>query len=158
METYRKDLPKESPNYAVRVAELAAYFTHCNMQPIHLMLSLRSAMTIHYKIKNFKTASSFARRLLELGPKEEIATQARKLQAMCDKTPQDEAQLEYDEYNPFEICGQSFTPIYRGSPSLKCSLCQTAFLPKYKGVLCSICEIGEVGANSSPRTSINLRK
>jgi len=75
METYRKDLPKESANYNVRLAELAAYFTHCNLQPIHLMLSLRSAMAIHYKIKNYKTASSFARRLLELGPKEEIATQ-----------------------------------------------------------------------------------
>jgi len=72
METTRKELPKDQ---ATRVAELAAYFTHCRLQPIHLMLSLRSAMNIHYKIKNFKTASSFARRLLELGPKEEIATQ-----------------------------------------------------------------------------------
>ena len=31
------------------------------------------------KIKNFKTAGSFARRLLELGPKPEVAQQTRKI-------------------------------------------------------------------------------
>jgi len=158
METVRKDLPKDSPNSATRVAELAAYFTHCNMQPIHLMLSLRSAMNIHYKLKNFRTAASFARRLLELGPKEEIATQARKLQAICDKTPVDEVKLEYNEHNPFEICGQSYTPIYRGAPAIKCSFCNTSFLPKFKGILCPTCEIGEVGLPSNGRNSVNLRK
>ena len=70
MEIARKELPKESE---ARGAELAAYFTHCNLQPIHLMLTLRSAMNLHYKLENYRTASSFARRLLELGPKEDIA-------------------------------------------------------------------------------------
>ena len=70
MEIARKELPKESE---ARGAELAAYFTHCNLQPIHLMLTLRSAMNLHYKLENYRTASSFARRLLELGPKDDIA-------------------------------------------------------------------------------------
>jgi hypothetical protein len=49
---------------AVRQCELAAYFTHVNLQSVHLMLSLRSAMTCCYKIKNYRTAATFARRLL----------------------------------------------------------------------------------------------
>lgn len=73
MELQRKD-PKLADN-PVRQTELAAYFTHCNLEPIHLMLSLRSAMTVAYKIKNYQTAASFARRLLELEPKEDVATQ-----------------------------------------------------------------------------------
>jgi coatomer protein complex subunit alpha (xenin) len=57
----------------VRVCELAAYFTHCNLQPAHLMLALRSAMTLTFKAKLKRTAASFARRLLELNPKPEFA-------------------------------------------------------------------------------------
>lgn len=54
-----------------RNVELAAYLTHCNLQPLHLLISLRSAMTSAVKLKNFNTAASFARRLLELNPKAE---------------------------------------------------------------------------------------
>ena len=36
-------------------------------------------MSKFFKIKNFKTAGSFARRLLELGPKPEVAQQTRKI-------------------------------------------------------------------------------
>ena len=53
---------------------MAAYFTHCKLQPVHLILTLRTAMTLFFKLKNCKTAASFARRLLELGPKPDIAT------------------------------------------------------------------------------------
>jgi len=110
MEIARKDVSsKEDKESQVRNAELAAYFTHVGLQPIHLMLSLRSAMTVHYKLKNLLSASSFARRLLELGPKPEIAASARKLQAACDKAPQDDVRLNYSEQNPFVICGNAQT-------------------------------------------------
>jgi len=35
METVRKDLPKGSLEEQIRLCEMAAYFTHCNLQPIH---------------------------------------------------------------------------------------------------------------------------
>jgi coatomer protein complex subunit alpha (xenin) len=47
---------------AGRNAELAAYFTHCKLQPVHTALSLRSAMTIFFKLKNFATCATFCRR------------------------------------------------------------------------------------------------
>jgi hypothetical protein len=46
----------------VRGMELAAYFTHCNLQPVHLALSLRSAMSIFFKAKNLSTCAHFCRR------------------------------------------------------------------------------------------------
>ena len=49
-----------------RSSELAAFLTHCNMQPAHLLLVLRSAMVTCFKHKNFILAASFSRRLLEL--------------------------------------------------------------------------------------------
>ena len=55
--------------------QMAAYFTHCNLQPIHMILTLRTALNLFFKLKNYKTAASFARRLLELGPKPDVAAQ-----------------------------------------------------------------------------------
>jgi hypothetical protein len=43
------------------------------------VLTLRTALNLFFKLKNFKTAGSFARRLLELGPKPEVAQQTRYL-------------------------------------------------------------------------------
>lgn len=58
-ELKRKELRDED---MARNAELAAYFTHCRLQPVHLALSLRSAMTIFFKLKNFATCATFCRR------------------------------------------------------------------------------------------------
>lgn len=54
---------------------MAAYFTHCNLQPVHMVLVLRTALNLFFKLRNFKTASGFARRLLELGPNPSVAQQ-----------------------------------------------------------------------------------
>ena len=62
---------------------MAAYMTHCELQPSHLINTLKTAQNAFFKLKNFKTASAFAKRLIEMGPKPEIATQARKVN---DKT------------------------------------------------------------------------
>ena len=35
----------------VRLTELSAYFTHCQLQPVHLILALRSAMGTAFKTK-----------------------------------------------------------------------------------------------------------
>lgn len=54
---------------------MAAYFTHCNLQPVHMVLVLRTALNLFFKLRNFKTAAGFARRLLELGPNPNVAQQ-----------------------------------------------------------------------------------
>jgi coatomer protein complex subunit alpha (xenin) len=35
---------------------------------------------------------------------------------VCDKNPVDAVRLDYDEHNPFTVCGGSFKPIYKGKP------------------------------------------
>eukprot|EP01094_Clydonella_sp_ATCC50884_P009361 TRINITY_DN1888_c0_g1_i1.p1 TRINITY_DN1888_c0_g1~~TRINITY_DN1888_c0_g1_i1.p1 ORF type:complete len:1247 (-),score=542.11 TRINITY_DN1888_c0_g1_i1:203-3943(-) len=148
IEQARKDEQAGSKNVK-RICELAAYFSHCNLQPIHLMLSLRSAMNCAYKAKCFKLASSFAQRLIELNPKYEIATQAKKVVAYADKNPTDAHQLEYDERNPFVVCAGSLTPIYRGSASSQCPYCGASYTPAFEGTLCKVCELAEVGKEVS---------
>lgn len=79
METARKELPKSTLEDQKRLCEMAAYFTHCSLQPVHQILTLRTALNLFFKLKNYKTAASFARRLLEQGPRQEVAQQARKI-------------------------------------------------------------------------------
>lgn len=145
METARKAMPKNTLEEQKRTCEMAAYFTHCKLQPVHQILTLRTALNMFFKLKNYRTAASFARRLLELGPRPEVAQQARKILQACEKTPTDEHQLLYDEHNPFTICGISYKPIYRGKPEEKCSLCAASYLPEHKGKLCPVCGVAEIG-------------
>lgn len=149
MEITRKDLPKTTIEEQLRVCELSAYFTHSNLQPVHEILTLRTAVNLFFKMKNYKTAASFARRLLELGPRAEVAQQARKILQACEKKPVDEHKINYDERNPFTICAYTYTPIYRGNPSEKCNFCGALYLPKYKGRLCNVCKVAEIAKVSS---------
>lgn len=51
---------------APRQMELAAYMTHCALEPAHLMLALNLAMSVTFKHGNYIHAAGFARRMLEL--------------------------------------------------------------------------------------------
>lgn len=145
METNRKGLPNATIEDKKRQCEMAAYFSHCNLQPVHQILTLRTALNMFFKLKNYKTAASFARRLLELGPRPEVAQQARKILQACEMNLVDEYTLEYDEHNPFNLCAITFKPIYKGKPEEKCSLCSASYNPSYKGALCNVCEVAEIG-------------
>lgn len=149
METHRKSLPKTTLEEQKRQCEMAAYFTHCALQPIHQILTLRTALNMFFKLKNYRTAASFAKRLLELGPRPDVAQQARKILQACDMSPVDELQLQYDEHNPFNLCGITYKPIYRGKPEEKCPLCATSYLPQYKGTVCAVCEVAEIGKDTT---------
>jgi coatomer subunit alpha len=155
MEGYRKGLEKTTLEEQKRVCELAAYFTHCNLQPIHQILTLRTGLNMFFKMKNYKTAASFARRLLEQGPRPEVAQQARKILQACEINPIDEHKLQYDEHNPFNLCAISYTPIYRGKAEEKCPLCSASYLPQHKGVLCAVCNLAEIGKHGS---GLNISK
>lgn len=132
-----------------RAAELAAYFTHCSLQRIHLILSLRSAMTFFFKLKNFNTCATFCRRLLELQPDEKTTTQARQVLAACEKSPTDTEQLNYDPRNPFDICSLTMTPIYRGNKFVEDPYTKARFQPECAGKVSPVGEISEIGKEAS---------
>ncbi|KAH9314227.1 hypothetical protein KI387_022854, partial [Taxus chinensis] len=145
MEVKRKEIKDD----ALRQQELAAYFTHCKLQKVHLRLALLNAMGICYKGGNYSTAANMARRLLETDPPTNHATKARQVLQACEKNLQDAKQLNYDFRNPFVVCGVSFTPIYHGQKSVSCPYCTSRFIPSISGKLCSICDLSIVGSDAS---------
>jgi coatomer protein complex subunit alpha (xenin) len=145
LELARKEV-KDDPN---RTAELAAYFTHAKLQPVHQCLSLRSAMFIFFKMKNFATTATFCRRLLELNPPAKMAQQARTVLLACERTPTDEVELNYDPRNPFDTCPITFTPIYRGNQFVECPYSGARFQPECKGKISPVGDIAKIGADAS---------
>ncbi len=75
LEIERRRVAQEDPDNVRRSLELAAYFTHCKMQPAHLQIALRSAIGVFAKANNHATAAKFARRLLDLNPDPKIVAQ-----------------------------------------------------------------------------------
>lgn len=146
LELKRREL-KDDP---VRQQELAAYFTHCNLQMPHLRLALLNAMSVCFKNKNLATAGNFARRLLETNPTiESQSKMARQVLQAAERNPTDATQLNYDFRNPFVICGATHVPIYRGQKDVSCPYCTTRFVPSQEGQLCSVCDLAVVGVDAS---------
>lgn len=69
LEVTRRELPADNHK---RRLELAAYFTHCNLQPQHALLALQTGVQVAKSAKNTATAARFARRIVALNPPEKI--------------------------------------------------------------------------------------
>ncbi|KAJ4832155.1 hypothetical protein Tsubulata_015999 [Turnera subulata] len=146
MELRRKEV-RDNP---ARQLELAAYFTHCNLQGPHLKLALQNAMTISFKAKNLAMAAQFARRLLEANPtNENQAKSARQVLAAAERNMTDAVEVNYDFRNPFVVCGATFVPIYQGQKYVSCPYCSSRFVPNQEGNLCTVCDLAVVGADAS---------
>jgi len=148
LEVSRRTLGKSEADLQ-RNCEIAAYMTHCQLDNAHLILTLKSAQTYAFKLKNYNDAGAFARRLLDLGPKKEQADKSRKIMQACDKDPSNAKKLDYDPRNPFSVDGDELKPIYKGTASIKCGFCNSVYSQKFKGLLCKICGVGEVGKDVS---------
>jgi coatomer protein complex subunit alpha (xenin) len=135
----------------IRATELSAYFTHCNLQPVHLLLALRSAMGTAFKHKNYISAASFARRLLELPDmtserNADLKLKAQKVRQKSEQIARNEHELNYDETKSFKIDCRDFVPIYMGQPSISCSYCGSEYAdPGMQNKLCSTCGFCQVG-------------
>ncbi|KAG9123809.1 hypothetical protein FRC07_013904 [Ceratobasidium sp. 392] len=149
IELARRELVQEDPSNVRRSLELAAYFTHCRLQPAHQQIALRNAMTVFLKAKNYAAGAKFARRLLELSPAAPIVSKARDVIAQGDRNPRDAVEISYDEFTEFEICAISYTPIYKGSPSVRCPFTGASFLPEHKGKISPLTLVTEIGASAS---------
>lgn len=81
--------------------------------------------------------------------------QARKVKATAERSPSDPIEVEFDAFSEFDVCGASYTPIYAGEASTTCPFDGTKFQAKYKGTVCTICGVCELGkASSGLRLSI----
>lgn len=143
------DEVSNSPEKLKRNLELAAYFTIPKLEVAHRQLALTSAMKVSYTNKNLKSALSFANRILANGGASKLLENARKIKAQCERNPNDTHDVEFDQFAEFDICAASYTPIYSGSKFELCAFDGSMYQPKYKGTVCTVCGVCEIGRNGS---------
>eukprot|EP00397_Hematodinium_sp_SG-2012_P000797 GEMP01000798.1.p1 GENE.GEMP01000798.1~~GEMP01000798.1.p1 ORF type:complete len:1208 (+),score=227.47 GEMP01000798.1:233-3856(+) len=147
-----EELPAEELK---RNLELASFFTVCNLSPNHLILTLRQAMPTSFKAGNFLSATTFARRLIgtnvgQLQGGAQIVQKARQVIAACEAKGSEAIPTSFD-YNEdptsIVLCSKDLTAISAGARSVNCAFCNSKFQECYKGEVCTICDLSEIGAN-----------
>ncbi|KAL8937067.1 MAG: hypothetical protein Q9216_004616 [Gyalolechia sp. 2 TL-2023] len=149
LELERRALPTEGDANLKRSLELVAYFTIPKLEVAHRQLTLLAAMKFSFANKNLSSALSFANRMLANGVSAKLLEQAKKIKPSCERSPQDKIDIEFDQFAEFDICASSYTPIYSGSPSASCPFDGSKHHAEYKGKLCRVCEVCEIGAPAS---------
>ncbi|ODQ62238.1 hypothetical protein WICANDRAFT_87542 [Wickerhamomyces anomalus NRRL Y-366-8] len=132
-----------------RNLELAAYFTKTKLIPSHRVNALQVAMNQSYKHKNFASASYFASEFLKIVTSGPRAEQAQKIKAKSDTIARDAIEINFDPYVDFDICAATYTPIYKGSPSVSEALTGAKYQASEKGKLDKITLITSIGAPAS---------
>lgn len=145
------ELARKEATNPVTALELACYFTHFKLQPLHLTLCLGQAMNVAYKAGNLKSAANLARRMLEQDPSQERAEKARKVILAVEAKGATEAlKMDYDDRNPFTLCSVSKRPMYRGTVEpVRCSYCFAQAHPQFKGQQCPVCMVARIGGEAS---------
>ena len=109
-------------------------------------------MTQAYKSKNFVTAESFARRLLDLNPNNpKLINNAKKVVQMSQKEGRNAIKINYNPQDNFLICAGSFTPMPRGREPLPvvCPYCNASYDPsQFNGSVCNICNLSKIGTET----------
>lgn len=163
-----QDEVNANPALLKRSLELSAYFTIPKIEVPHRQLALFNAMNLANRSKNYSSALSFANRILANGAgagriTENVSSlsmcpvsivnmkilQAKKVKAVCERNPHDAVEIEYDQFAEFEICAASQTPIYSGSAFEECAFDGSKYHSKYKGTVCVVCEVCEIGKHGS---------
>lgn len=166
LELERRSIDPKGEENLKRSLELSAYFTIPKLEVAHRQLALMAAMKLAFANKNFSSALSFANRMIANGGSAKLLDQvhvrvsastrtlanmlqAKKIKAQCERSPQDKIDIEFDQFAEFDICASSYTPIYGGSPSATCPFDGSKHHSQYKGRLCTVCEVCEIGAPAS---------
>lgn len=140
----------ESEQQLKRQLELSAYFTVPKMDVGHRQLALMAAMKLAFSNKQFSSALSFANRVLANGGAPKLLDQAKKVKAQAERSgSSDKIDIDFDPFADFDVCAASYTPIYGGSPSVACPYDGAKYHSQYKGQVCRICDVCEIGAPAS---------
>ena len=148
IELERRALTATEPDNVARNVELAALFTHVQMQPQHQMLALRIAMMESRRVGNLAMAGHFARRLLELNPPAKIVQVTQQILTLSDRQPRDAVPIpSYSTHETvYVVCAGSHVLIPNGGAgAVDDPLTGAKYLPEFVGSLCHVSQISEVG-------------
>lgn len=132
-----------------RALELSAYFTVPELEGPHKSIPLSAAMTFAQKNKQLNTALNFANALLDRTGNAKMKESAKRVKTIAERNPSDVIEIDFDQFADFDICAASYTPIYSGMPSVTSPYSGAKYHARYKGTVCRIDGITQIGAPAS---------
>ncbi|KAG9190177.1 Coatomer, alpha subunit [Alternaria panax] len=132
-----------------RALELSAYFTIPELEGPHKSIPLSAAMNFAHKNKQLNTALNFANALLDRTGNAKMKEAAKRVKTVAERNPSDVIEIDFDQFADFDICAASFTPIYSGMPSVTSPYSGAKYHARYKGTVCRIDGITQIGAPAS---------
>ncbi|CAK73366.1 unnamed protein product (macronuclear) [Paramecium tetraurelia] len=138
-----------------RQIELSCYMAMCDLQPVHRSLTLRAAMSLSYKNKNYLTGSQVAQqliKLLEQAPKgaayskPEVLENVKKIYNNCQQNPKNEYNINFEPFYLKEgvknLCADTLTYNDDVQQIYFCSFDKSRH--SSKGILCQVCELCKI--------------
>ncbi|KAF1829734.1 Coatomer, alpha subunit [Decorospora gaudefroyi] len=132
-----------------RALELSAYFTIPELEGPHKSIPLSAAMNFAHKNKQLNTALNFANALLDRTGNAKMKEAAKRIKTIAERNPSDVIEIDFDQFADFDICAASYTPIYSGMPSVTSPYSGAKYHARYKGTVCRIDGITQIGAPAS---------
>jgi coatomer protein complex subunit alpha (xenin) len=132
-----------------RALELSAYFTLPELEGPQKSIPLFGSMNFAHKNKQLNTALNFANALLDRTANAKMKETAKRIKTIAERNPSDAVEIDFDQFADFEICAASHTPIYGGSASAACPYDGAKYHARYRGTVCKVCEVCQIGAPAS---------
>lgn len=152
------DVEKRKATSPERQLELTILMALPNLHPTHRVLTLRSAMALCFKTKNFLLAAYVARRFLKLcedNPdlvEADVVSQANKILAKSEKTGTNEftglkfeEALFHDENAANLIDCYDFKLLDRSQKTVCCPLTKARYAERHRGKQCRVSGTTEIG-------------
>ena len=142
----------------VRACELSAYLTRRDLQPAHLMLVVKVSMVKAFKLENYITAASFARRLLAMPgidseKNAKLKADAQKVLQKSEREGRNAVEMLYSD-SSFDLDMSTLKPVPFGQCK-KCPFCQATSMAA--GKLCQVCDLSPVGVETLGLVSMMKR-
>jgi len=139
-----------------RIAELACYMCVCKLDEGHRYLSLKNAMGVTFKTKNYITAAHICKRLLDLQDTGLLTSQLIAKYQKDFNTLQakgtNELKLNFDSAKIGQLqeaegylCASTLIPLKNPANCIRCPYDGSAYEREEAGKVCSICEICKIG-------------
>ena len=156
------DAARNAAAEAPRKAELAAYSTHCAVEPMLMVLLLWIACKFMFQIKNYRCVGVFCRRILDIAGTTDVSSlqgkvdfeMVRKMLKKCEQEGVDHTPIRYDPTVLFAVCATGFVPLpgtkaAEGREVVVCGLCGAKHAMEHQGKICTVCNVAKLGAPAS---------
>lgn len=87
-----------------------------------------------------------------------IPPQAKAVLLKSEGEARNALKVNYDDHTPFVLCAGSLTPIYRGAALVRSPFSGAAYQPSFKGSVCVIDLMSQVGLETLGLVSLHAKK